>query len=169
MTAETLTNPVMSVGSTHGLSHNLKVWHRKYEIAAQVEDGDIFELGYLPANCMVVGGWVATDDMDTGAEALDIDVGWAAAGGSETYTDPESGVTYTNAAASASATGLCNVGTMTGDGTAEVYQAAVNYRAIVLPDPLFFSKQTKIQIEANTAAATFAAGTFGVYLLYYCL
>jgi len=26
-----------------------------------------------------------------------------------------------------------------------------------------------VQLEANAAAGTFAAGTFGVYILYYCL
>lgn len=169
MTAKTLTNSLMTVGATHGLAKNVKLWHRKYEIAAQVEDGDIFELGYIPKNSMVVGGWIAVDDIDTGTEAIDIDVGWAAAGSSDTYTDPDTGVTYTNSAASASATGLCNTGVLTGDGSGEVYAAGTSFRWMVFPDPLYFSEQTKIQLEANAAAGTFAAGTFGVYLLYYCL
>lgn len=170
MTAETLSNDPLTTGATHGLSHTLKVWHRKYEIAANVEDGDIFELGYLPKNAVVCGGWVAADDIDTGTEALDIDVGWAAnGGGSATYTDAETGVTYTNAGANASPSGLANVGVMTGDGSAEIYQAGVSYRAMVFPDPLWFSEKTKVQLEANAAANAFAAGTFGVYILYYVL
>lgn len=167
MTAETLSNSYMTTGAMHGLSKTLKVWHRKYEIAAQVEDGDIFELGYLPGNVMVCGAVFVCDDLDTGTEALDLDVGYAAAGGSETYTDPDTGVTYTNTSASASATGLVNAGVLTGDGIAELHTG--NQRIQFFPDPLYFSTKTKIQIEANVAAATFAAGTAAVYLIYYVL
>ena len=39
-------------------------------------------------------------------------------------------------------------------------------RWMVLPDPLYFSAETMVQLEANAAAGTFAAGTFGVYLMY---
>lgn len=167
MVAETLTNSVMTVGAAHGLSKNLKIWHRKYEIAANVEDGDIFELGYLPQNVMVCGCAFVCDDIDTGTEALDMDVGWAASGGSETYTDTETGVTYTNSGASASATGFCNAGVLTGDGLAESHTG--NLRVQFYPDPLYFSARTKVQIEANAAANAFAAGTAGVYLFYYAV
>lgn len=168
MTAETLSNSLMTVGATHGLAKNLKIWHRKYEIAANVEDGDIFELGYLPANVMVCGSVFSCDDIDTGTEALDMDVGWAAnGGGSATYTDSDTGVTYTNSGATASATGFNNAGTLTGDGLAEMHTG--NQRIQFYPDPLFFSEKTKVQIEANTAANAFAAGTAGVYLIYYAL
>jgi hypothetical protein len=168
MAAETLTNALMTVGPTHGLAGNLKVWHRKYEIAANVEDGDIFELGYIPGRIMVCGSALACDDMDTGTEALDMDVGWAANGdGSTTYTDPETGVTYTNAAASAVVAGLHNAGVLTGDGLAESHTG--NLRVQFYTEPLYFSAKTKIQIEANVAAATFAAGGAGVYIFYYAL
>lgn len=166
MAAETLSNSPLTVGPGIGLAGNAKIWHRKYEIAADVEDGDIFELGKLPANCLVCGGWIAVDDIDTGTEAIDIDVGWAAAGASETYTDSQTGVTYTNSGASASAAGLCNTGVLSGDGSTEVYAAGKTFRWMVLPDPLYFSAETMVQLEANAAAGTFAAGTFGVYLIY---
>lgn len=168
MTAETLTNSPMTVGVTHGLAKNLKVWHRKYEIAANVEDGDIFELGYLPKNVMVCGCVFVCDDIDTGTEALDMDVGWAAnGGGSATYTDPDTGVTYTNSGANASATGFSNAGVLTGDGIAELHTG--NQRIQFYPDPLYFSEKTKVQIEANVAANAFTAGTAAVYLIYYVL
>lgn len=167
MVAETLTNSLMTVGATHGLSKTLKVWHRKYEIAANVEDGDIFELGYIPNNIMVCGCVFVCDDLDTGTEALDMDVGWAAAGASDTYTDSDTGVTYTNSAASAAPAGFSNAGVLTGDGIAELHTG--NQRIQFYPDPLFFSAETKVQIEANVAANQFAGGTAGVYLIYYCL
>lgn len=166
MAAETLTNAVMSVGATGGLAKNLKIWHRKYEIAANVEDGDIFELGYLPKNSMVVACVFALDDIDTGTEALDMDVGWAANGGGEaTFFDSDTGVTYTNAGNAADPDGFVNAGVLTGDGIAELHTG--NQRIKFYPDPLYFSEQTKVQIEANVAANAFAAGTAGVYLFYY--
>lgn len=168
MTAETLTNTYMTVGAGHGLSKGLKIWHRKYEIAANVEDGDIFELGYIPKNSMVCACVFICDDIDTGTEALDMDVGWAAnGGGSATYTDSDTGVTYTNSASTASATGFSNAGVLTGDGIAELHTG--NQRIQFYPDPLFFSEETKVQIEANVAANAFAAGTAAVYLIYYVL
>lgn len=168
MAAETLTNAVMSVGAGHGLAKNLKIWHRKYEIAANVEDGDIFELGYIPARTMVCGCVFVCDDIDTGTEALDMDVGWAAnGGGSATYTDPDTNVTYTNSGATASATGFSNAGVLTGDGIAELHTG--NQRIQFYPDPLYFSEETKVQIEANVAANAFTAGTAAVYLIYYVL
>jgi hypothetical protein len=168
MAAETLTNAIMTVGAAHGLSKNLKVWHRKYEIAANVEDGDIFELGFLPGNVMVCGSVFVCDDIDTGTEALDMDLGWAAnGGGSATYTDSETGVTYTNSGASASPTGFSNAGVLTGDGLAESHTG--NVRVQFYPDPLFFSAKTKVQIEANAPANAFTAGTAGAYILYYAL
>lgn len=168
MVAETLSNTPLSVGAAHGLAKNVKVWHRKYEIAANVEDGDIFKLGYLPKNSMVIGSVLSADDIDTGTEALDLDAGWAAnSGGSATYYDSDTGVTYTNSGASASASGLINSGVLTGDGLAESHTG--NQRIQFYPDPLFFSEKTMIQLEANAAAGTFAAGTAGLYLFYYVL
>jgi len=168
MAAETLSNSPLSVGATHGLSKNVKVWHAKYEIAANVEDGDIFELGYLPKNCMVIGSVFVCDDIDTGTESLDMDLGWAAnGGGSATYTDPETNVTYTNSGATASATGLSNAGVLTGDGIAELHTG--NQRIQFYPDPLYFAEKTMVQIEANAAANAFAAGTAAAYVLYYLI
>ena len=112
----------------------------KYDIAADVEDGDIFELGKIPANCLVYGGWIAVDDIDTGTE-IDIDVGWAAAGGSDTYTDTQTGVTYTNAAATADPDGFVNTGVLTGDGSAGSLCCGQTLRWMVLPDPLYFSRR----------------------------
>jgi hypothetical protein len=166
MAAETLAASLLPIGATAGLSKTVKVWYNKYEIAAQVEDGDIFELGYLPKGCMVMASVFVCDDIDTGTEALDMDLGWAAnGGGSATYTDTATGITYTNSGASASAAGLSNAGVLTGDGIAELHTG--NQRIQFYAEPLFFSEKTKVQIEANAAANAFAAGTAAAYILYY--
>jgi hypothetical protein len=166
MAAETLTASFLPVGAGQGLHKNLKIWTHKYEIAANVEDGDIFELGYVPRNAVVVAAGLVCDDMDTGTEALDMDLGFAAnSAGSVTYTDPETGQTYTNAAASASPAGFINAGVLTGDGLAELHTG--NQRLQLMVEPLWFADETMVQIEANVAAATFAAGTARAYLIYY--
>lgn len=163
----TFTSDPLIIPPTHGYAGTSKRQYYYYDIAANPADGDIYELGYVLPNMLVTGGHIATADIDTGTEALDIDFGWAAGGAStDTWTDPISGITFTNAAATADPDGFCNVGVLTGDGSAEIYQAGVNYRAFVLVTPLWFSAKTKIQLEANAAAGTFTAGRFGVYLDY---
>jgi hypothetical protein len=167
MVAETLTRSPLVVAPTAGLAGTLKRQYFSYEIGAAVEDGDIFELGYLPKGCFVVGGCIAADDIDTGTETLDLDVGWAAnGGGAATFYDSNTGLTLTNSGENASVAGFCNGGVFTGDGTAEVYNAGVNYRALVFPTPLYFSERTLVQVEANAASHGGHTGTFGVYIDY---
>lgn len=167
MAAETLAASLLPIGATAGLSKSVKVWYNKYEIAAQLEDGDIFELGYLPKGCMVIASVFVCDDLDTGnSESLDMDLGWADnGGGSATYTDTATGTTYTNSGASASAAGFSNAGVLTGDGIDELHTG--NQRIQFYADPLYFSEKTKVQIEANAASNAFAAGTAAAYILYY--
>ena len=119
------------------------------------EDGDIWKIGYIPKNAIVCGGWIATDDLDTGTEALDIDVGFDANGaGSVTWTDPR----YRRHVHQCPRplpilTASAMLVFMTGDGTGEVYQAGVNFRQFVLPVPLWFAANTMVHLEANAAAA----------------
>lgn len=163
MAAETLTGdraqkgfPVAGVGD----GASLKVAYGSYDVAANVEDGDIFEICRLPAGAVIVGGWFRGDDLDTDAtETLDMDLGWAANGGSGDYDD-------------ADPDGLGNLGVLTGDAFAAGNVANVvsyNYpfngllNTGVFPK---FTRETVIQIEANAAAATFAAGTVSIVVLY---
>ena len=165
MVAETLTSsraaasfPVFeSVGS--GL---LCCAYGTYEVAANVEDGDIFEMCKVPGGATIVGGYFYADEMDTNAtETLDLDVGWAANGGSGTYdsADPD---------------GLGNLGVLTGDAFAAgnvspivglMYPLSGHFANGDLPT---FTKETTIQVEANAAAATFAAGAISVVVFYVC-
>ena len=130
-----------------------------YEIAANVEDGDIFEMCRLPAGAVVVGGMLYGDDLDTGTEALDMDVGWAANGGSGTYdsADPD---------------GLGNLGVLTGDAFAAGNVSPVAGLMYPLSGVLAggdlptFTAETTIQIEANAAAATGGTGTVSLVVYY---
>lgn len=165
MTAETLTGA--RAASTfpprgHGYTGGQNYWG-SYSIAANVEDGDIFELFKTPSGsmgCLVLGGWLSAADLDTGTEALDMDLGWAANGtaAAGTWTAPW-GTTYTDSGYTASPTGLINTGIWTGDAITDLKPAGSIWMPIVLPVPLYFAKPTMIQLEANVAAATFAAGS----------
>lgn len=168
MAAETLTASTLPAGFGQGLAGALLRSHYVYEIAvAAIEDGDIWRLGYIPKNALVSGGFIVTDDLDTGTEAMDIDLGYAAnSAGAVTWTDQQTGVTYTNAGNTAAPAGLVDVGVLTGDVTVDLHAAGLNYRPILLPYPLWFADKTMLQIEANAAAGTPAAGTFSVYLDY---
>jgi hypothetical protein len=133
--------------------------HGTYAIAANVEDGDIFEMCKVPAGATLLGGYFYGADLDTGTETLDMDVGWAANGGSGTYdsADPD---------------GLGNFGVLTGDAFAAGNVSNVTglnyplnglFATGVLPT---FTAETTIQVEANAAAATFAAGSISVVAFY---
>jgi hypothetical protein len=159
--AETLTSTEAGSGyPVYGYGHagSLKIAHSTYEVAANVEDGDIFKMVKLPAGATVVGGMLYADDLDTNAtETLDMDIGWAANGGSGTYdtADPD---------------GLGNLGVWTGDTVADhavevgnVFHLTGN---LVNGDLPTFTRETTIQVEANAVAATFAAGAMSVVVYY---
>jgi hypothetical protein len=155
MAAETLTG---TRGGTafpvagHGSGGNLKAWHGGYSIPAAVEDGDIFELFRVPAGAVILGGWLQADDMDTGIEALDMDLGWAA-----------------NGVDSADPDGFGNFGTWTGDAVTDIKPETGIYMplggVLFTAGPKLFTVETLIQLEANTAATTFAAGQVYVTML----
>ncbi len=124
-----------------------------YEIAANVEDGDIFEMCRVPAGAVVIDGFVRADDLDTGTEALDMDVGWAA-NGTDT-ADPD---------------GFGNLGVWTGDAVAGIkpeVQIYYPFNGVLKDGPKTFAAETVIQVEANVAANAGGTGTLyvGVYYL----
>ena len=111
----------------------------------------------VPAGATILGGMLYADDLDTGSEALDMDVGWAANGGTGTYdsADPD---------------GLGNLGTWTGDTVADhavetgnIFHLTGHFTNGDLPT---FTKKTSIQVECNTAATTFAAGAMSIAVYY---
>lgn len=159
MVAETLTADAALADAPvygHGLRGNLKFTYGVYEIAAAVEDGDIFEMCKIPPGAIVVDGFVRADDIDTGTEALDMDVGWASNG--TDAADPD---------------GFGNLGTWTGDPVADVKpetQIWFPFNGVLKDGPKTFTStttDTTIQVEANTASNAGHTGTLyvGVYYL----
>lgn len=173
MAAETLTAKQAAsavVPAGHGLAGTVKAAIGKYTIAANVEDGDIFELCKLPANCLVIGGVYHLGDIDTGTEAVDMDMGWAAnGGGAATFTD-SGGTTWSNSGENADPDGFVNSGVLTGDAITDLVAAGTNLRPFPMTTgPLYFSNETIVQAEANVAAATFAEGVIYVVVYYVVL
>ncbi|HEY9817060.1 MAG TPA: hypothetical protein V6D20_14855 [Candidatus Obscuribacterales bacterium] len=156
MAAETLTSkqagadyPVAGPGD----AYNLKVAFGTYQIAANVEDGDIFEMCKLPAGAVVTGGYIIGEDLDTGIEALDMDIGWASNG--TDAADPD---------------GFGNLAVWTGDTSVHLPVAGVYFPlqgVLQTTGPKKFAAETTIQIEANAAATTFAAGQVTVVVHFF--
>lgn len=163
MTAETLTATraaaTFPVYKPLGSGQVSAAWGQ-YTIGAAVEDGDIFQMCRVPAGATVIGGWFRAVDLDTGTEALDMDIGWAANGGTGTYDD-------------ADPDGLGNLGTLTGDvfalGNLAFEAAGLHYPLagkLAVGEFPTFTKETIIQIEANTPGNAGHVGLMSLVVLY---
>lgn len=148
--------PVAGVGD----GGSLKVAYGTIDIAANPVADDIYQMCRLPAGATIVGGFFRGDDIDTNAtETLDLDLGWAANGGSGTYDTLD-------------ADGLGNLGVLTGDAFAAGNVANVvsyNYPLNgLLNTGVFptFTRETVIQLTCVATAATFAAGSISVVIFY---
>lgn len=155
MTAETLTATraasTFPVFKPSGAGVLCAAWGT-HAVAANVEDGDIFEMCKVPANATIVGGYLQAEDLDTGTEAIDLMVGWAANG-----TD------------AADPNGLLLAHVFTGDISVhlDVASSIVFFGGVLTSaGPKTLAAETTIQVEANTAAATFAAGQMTVVVWY---
>jgi len=156
MAAATLTGSraktTIPMGGT-GPGGDVKAAWGTVTVDASSEDGDIFEVCYVPAGATVIGGWVLAGDGDTGIEALDIMIGWAANG--DEIADPN---------------GFGELGTWTGDathgGSSEIGNQLLLGGVLLSAGPKTFNANTKIQLETNTAAATGVAMEVTVVVMY---
>lgn len=129
-------------------------------VASDPAPADIFQMCRVPAGAVILGGNLYGADLDTdGSETLDLDVGWAANGGSGTYD-------------AADADGLGNFGVITGDAFAGgniANVAGMNYPLAgllvtgVLPT---FTRETTIQVTCIDDAATLTAGSLTLVVYY---
>lgn len=130
----------------------LRVAHATYEHATNLPAETIIKYIRLPAGAVVVGGWFGGDDLDTGTEELDIDIGWAANGVEE--ADPD---------------GLGNLGVITGDPSVHVAAGfCMPLQGKLLSDgPVKFSAETTLQAVINVDAAAGGTGTTSLVVYYY--
>lgn len=135
-----------SVAQVGSALAGLQVAWGTYEIATALSSADTITFFTLPANTTVLGGWLLGDDLDTGTETLEIDVGDAS-----------------------SATRFLNSGVITGDavtGTKPEAGIAVPLFGTLKDGPYTYTSATAI-IGTITAAAA-AGGTGTISLLMFC-
>lgn len=139
--------PVAAGGSAGQV---LSAWGT-YDIASATADGDIVKLCRVPKGATVLGGWLTGEDIDTGTETWDADVGWAANG--DEAADPD---------------GFGNLGVISGDAI-DGNEAGI-YRVLggVLrtDGPKTFNAETVIQLEVNAAANAGGTGRITLVVLY---
>lgn len=124
-----------------------------HDFAANPTAADIIELCKLPAGAVVLGGWYRAEDIDSNAtEEVDIDVGYAANGA--VVADPDA---------------FGNFGVQNGDAVTNYLPEGGTLFPLhgVLKDGfLAFTRETTVTATVNVDAATFAAGTISVVILY---
>lgn len=131
-----------------GMGGSLKVATGVYEIASALSADDIVQFCKLPAGAVVVAGWFYGDDIDTGTEALEIDIG--------TSDDPDQ---------------FLNSGVISGDVITDLKPVA----GIVYPfqgtlltaGPQLFTSETTIQGKVIAAANGGGTGTLSVVVFYF--
>lgn len=137
-----------------GPAGNLKVAYGQYSFTdAGVAVNDVIEMCKVPAGAVVLGGYVMAGDLDTGAEALDIDVGWAAT--DDEVADPD---------------GFGNFGVWTGDVVANMMPVAGIWKplqGVLLTDgPKTFSAEATIELVVNADATTPASAEITLVVFY---
>ncbi len=132
----------------HGSGIVCTAWG-KYTLAANPTAADIIEFCKVPAGATVLGGWLMGPDIDTGTEAFDMDIGWAAT--ADEIAAPD---------------GFGNFGVLSGDVITELVPVAGIYRplqgVLLTAGPKNFTAQATLIGTVNVAAN---AGGTGVLTL----
>lgn len=130
---------------------NVCVAYGSYTLTEVPEVSDIWQLCRVPAGAVIVGGYFAATDIDTGTETLDIDLGWAANGAE--VADPD---------------GLGNFGLISGDspGVDITNGVTANTRRLSFTSFPTFTRETIIQAQCIAVAAAGGTGTIAVVIEY---
>lgn len=128
--------------------------HGTYELASAPSANDIIEFCRVPKGAVIIGGWLRGDDIDTGTETFEFDVGYAANGTDS--ADPDA---------------FLNSGVITGDvfATGNVSNVAgICYplHGVLKDGPLTLSAETTITGTVTAAANAGGTGTLSVTVLY---
>lgn len=136
-----------------GPAGNLKVAYGSLTLSTTLAQNDVINVCKLPAGAVVLGGYVQAADLDTGTEALDIDIGWLA--NDDEAADPD---------------GFGNLGVWTGDAVAGIKPEVGNYfplgGVLFTAGPKAFTAETTISMDVNAAAGTYTAGILTVVIFY---
>ncbi len=122
----------------------LNVAWATYNFTVNPTAADVVKMLKLPARSTVIGGYFYGPDLDTGTDALDIDVGWAANG--VEAADPD---------------GFSNSGVLNGAAITNLKPETGIYRplggVLFSTGPQFFTAETDIQL--TVVAPANAGGT----------
>lgn len=140
MAGETTQADEYSAVAYKGSGNQLCVLDRTHEVTtAELELADVIQFGKVPSGAIYVGGYLATDDLDSnGTPALVLDVG-----------DDDD------------ADGLLD-GTTTGQAA-----GITTFNGAYITNKTTVSAEKTISVTVETAAATAAAGTIRLVLYYY--
>ncbi|HEY9219541.1 MAG TPA: hypothetical protein VIO94_15950 [Phenylobacterium sp.] len=138
------------VFKAHG-SGVMQVARGVFTLTEVPEVGDVWKLCKLPAGAVVIGGYFAATDIDTGTETLDIDLGWAA-----------------NGAESADPDGFGNFGLISGDspGVDVTNGVVAVQRNLGFTSPPTFTRETVVQAQCVAVAAAGGTGTIAAVIHY---
>jgi hypothetical protein len=131
----------------------LRVAWGTYTHASNLAATTIIEYCRLPKGAVLVGGFWFADDLDTGTEELDIDIGWAANG--VDAADPD---------------GLGNLAVSTGDVSVHVPVASIwiPFQGVLFTaGPITFGAETVLQAVVNVDAATGGTGQSSMVAHFY--
>ena len=144
------TFPVPSIPATQGV---LGVAWGYYNATSALAQNDVIEFCKVPAGATVIGGYFQAADIDTGTEALDIDIGWAANGTDAADTD-----------------GFGNLGVLDGDVVSQFRPVAGIYYPFIniIQDSGYktFAAETKIIGTVNAAANAGGTGMLKVVVFF---
>lgn len=133
---------------------NVKYAGDVYTIGTALEANSTVDICHLPKGAKILGGYLFGTDLDTGTEALEIDVGTRAKG--TDYND-----------SSADPDKLLNSGVLSGDAVAEHVPVAQLCVHIQPPGgPLELTVDTTVFLTFTAAAAAGGTGTVGLQLFY---
>lgn len=137
-----------------GAAMDVKVATGTKVLATNPTAADIIQFCKVPKNCVVFAGWLMGDDIDSGAEELEIDMGWAA-----------------NGVEALDADGFGNFGVISGDAVSGIKPEVSIYLpfggVLRTTGPQFFSAETIIQGTVVVDAQAGGTGTLTATVLYF--
>lgn len=149
------TNEAQSYASVPGVGMGaLQIATGTLELGTAISANDVLEFLRVPAGANIVMGWLYGDDLDTGTETLEIDIGWAA-----------------NGVESADADGLLDSGVISGDAVTGIKEETGIWRPLggkLLTDgPQQFSAETVIQGDVVAGPNSGGTGTLTLVVVYF--
>jgi hypothetical protein len=145
-----------STAAVHGpgLGGNVKVAMGTLELGTAIAANDILNMCKVPAGANVFMGWIMGDDLDTGTEVLDMDVGWLI--NDDEAADPD---------------GFGNLGVITGDVITDLKpEVSIWYPlggVLRTGGVKLFTAETTISVDVNVSPNAGGTGTLSVIVLYF--